>query len=283
MPGSVPGATLVVTLHYNSAGVTDPLIFFFDPQTQTTRQIPPSNRVTFDKATHTVRIVFDDTSFPTIGSLKKTVFTISVGTPTTSTTTSLTPATALAATRNNGSATDSSSGGVTLSFQTSSKVSVNVNASQDSARAAASGSSNGNEDDDSDDPPDDGKDPAKKKGDKAKKPDDKGKKPDDKSTPPAPRGMKTEMNGGKPDGQMQAKPGEELTAKVLDESSPDSLDAYFVWSAGGIGLAMTPLAARRDKKQRPDLLLRDPGRKPAKSNGGSEGYASPSRATLEAS
>jgi autotransporter-associated beta strand protein len=272
--GAVPGATLVVTFKYDSTGITNPIVYFFDPTTGTPQPVHGSthipNSYVVDPVAHTVRIIFDSTSFPTIFNLKKTVLTVAVAAPVPSPpapSTTLTPATALAATQGQGSATDAGSGnGVTLSFQSSSKLTVSVNAAQDSARAPVSGSANEKQDDEDQDENPDGKDPAKKKGDKAKKPDDKSKPTTDKSKPKVDKGKKpgkTDMRPttetAMPDVPDQPKPREETVPdRSSDEQQPekmeeletDSVDAYFAWSVAALGFAATPLTSRQDSNRR---------------------------------
>jgi hypothetical protein len=81
------GDTAVVTFSYNPDGRGPPILTFFDPATGNPQPVQGSALVAdsyvVDPASHTVRVVFDSSSFPSLSNLTGTLFTLSVAAPVT--------------------------------------------------------------------------------------------------------------------------------------------------------------------------------------------------------
>lgn len=247
-----------VTVTFTVPGATRaPVLFFYDSETQSYRRVKGSDTVTnsldFDPDTGTLKLVLDASSFPKIGDLTGTVFTITLpsAAPTTSTaapttfattTTSLTPTTAQAAVRTSSSdrSDSSSSNTTTVTFRTSSKLGLSFNAAQDSARAARAASGSGSTEDKKDeDDKDKPRDPKK-----ADQPKDKSKPKETKMSEGKSRTSERvdpepPTVGGAEEGteqQQERTPEPEPEARHQPESATQGVDAYFAWTAGAVGL-----------------------------------------------
>jgi hypothetical protein len=139
--GVSPGATLTVTFQYNTTANGVPVIYFYDGTTQKFLTVKSGLPLVINKANHSVQVVFTDSSFPTIGGLGGTVFTVEVPAQTPSTSGSVGTTNTLVTPL---LASNAAPGGLGqgLSLQTNEGVSVTVVSRQDSSSSASALSGN---------------------------------------------------------------------------------------------------------------------------------------------